>query len=263
MRILIIGDSCLDIFVYGVVERICPEAPVPVLLLNKTVVEKGMAWNIEKNLTLMDVDCDLVSYNSPIRKTRFIHYETDHMLLRVDENDIAPSELTKSNVEDINFKDYDGCIISDYGKRFLIIEIMQLILEKCKKNGVMSFLDTKAIVYEWATDASFIKMNRMEYQYSFGKREIVPEVLKDKIILTKGGEGCEYKGKIYPPPENVQVVDPAGAGDVFLAVFARTYLKSKDVEKSIMAAQYYAGKTVQRRGTSLVKEDYNNIDNLF
>ena len=50
LKILLIGDSCTDEYVYGTCERLNPEAPVPILKFNKKVTTKGMAWNVKKNL---------------------------------------------------------------------------------------------------------------------------------------------------------------------------------------------------------------------
>ena len=50
MRVLVIGDNCIDEFVYGACKRICPEAPVPVFNPIKTVQNRGMAGNVVANL---------------------------------------------------------------------------------------------------------------------------------------------------------------------------------------------------------------------
>ena len=50
LKILLIGDSCTDEYVYGTCERLNPEAPVPILKFNKKITTKGMAWNVRKNL---------------------------------------------------------------------------------------------------------------------------------------------------------------------------------------------------------------------
>ena len=50
MKILIIGESCLDIFIYGSADRLCPEAPVPVFKQEDAVTFMGMASNVHRNV---------------------------------------------------------------------------------------------------------------------------------------------------------------------------------------------------------------------
>jgi len=49
-KILIIGDSCKDVFVYCNCKRLCPEAPVPLLDINNSTTNPGMAYNVFKNV---------------------------------------------------------------------------------------------------------------------------------------------------------------------------------------------------------------------
>ena len=55
MKILVIGESCQDVFEYGVSDRLCPEAPVPVFNPTKTVKNGGMAMNVYRNLEALGV----------------------------------------------------------------------------------------------------------------------------------------------------------------------------------------------------------------
>jgi hypothetical protein len=89
MNLLIIGESCKDIFCYGVCERICPEAPVPVLNFKESHNCVGMAMNVQKNAHALGVSADLYTNESwkEIRKTRFIDYRTNYMFMRLDENE--------------------------------------------------------------------------------------------------------------------------------------------------------------------------------
>jgi D-beta-D-heptose 7-phosphate kinase/D-beta-D-heptose 1-phosphate adenosyltransferase len=50
LKILLIGDSCIDRYTYGEVNRLNPEAPVPILDYKRTEVRQGMAWNVFNNL---------------------------------------------------------------------------------------------------------------------------------------------------------------------------------------------------------------------
>ena len=118
MTILVIGESCTDIFQYGDCKRLCPEAPVPVF--NPTIKNEngGMALNVYRNLQSLSVKSEIYtnSNHKEIRKTRFIDEKTNHMFMRLDENDF---NFERCNLNEINFSLYSAIVISDYNKGFL------------------------------------------------------------------------------------------------------------------------------------------------
>ena len=59
MKILVIGDSCKDVFIYGKVNRLCPEAPVPVFIPQRKTETGGMAANVYENIESLEVEVDL------------------------------------------------------------------------------------------------------------------------------------------------------------------------------------------------------------
>ena len=80
-KVLLIGDSCVDEYVYGICERLNPEAPVPVLHQKEIKTQKGMAWNVRENLLSFglevymltqeeDIICLLYTSPSPRDRTR-------------------------------------------------------------------------------------------------------------------------------------------------------------------------------------------------
>ena len=68
IKFLVIGDSCIDKFVYGVCDRICPEAPVPVTNPTKVKKSGGMALNVQANVQALGVDCDIITNGELITK---------------------------------------------------------------------------------------------------------------------------------------------------------------------------------------------------
>jgi len=90
-KILVIGDSCIDKFVYGKCDRICPEAPVPVFTPIETVENGGMATNVSTNISSLEPSIQVTLHTNAnvIKKTRYVDFKTNQMLVRVDENDIA------------------------------------------------------------------------------------------------------------------------------------------------------------------------------
>ena len=69
MKVLVIGDSCIDEFIYCDIERICPEAPVPVLKPIRSQQNPGMASNVVTNLEALGAKVDLVTNISKIKNT--------------------------------------------------------------------------------------------------------------------------------------------------------------------------------------------------
>ena len=74
-RILVIGETCQDIFVYCHALRLAPDIPVPVLQISKTVESPGMAMNVQRNILSLVPDCELVTNPEwkTVTKTRYIH----------------------------------------------------------------------------------------------------------------------------------------------------------------------------------------------
>ena len=126
MKILVIGDTCTDIFRYGEVNRLATEAPVPIIKPEKEISNPGMAGNVVENLKPLDLDIEVgfIHQNKIITKTRFVDYKSNHMFIRVDEgeNNVEPLILTEEMVELI--KESDAVIISDYNKGFLNEDVL-------------------------------------------------------------------------------------------------------------------------------------------
>ena len=89
-EILVIGDSCIDRFIYGKSERLCPDVPVPVFIPEKTEENMGMAGNVYNNLVSLGhgrYHCMLVTPTETITKERYVDKQTNYTFLRVDRND--------------------------------------------------------------------------------------------------------------------------------------------------------------------------------
>ena len=84
LKILLIGDSCTDVYNYGTCERISPEAPVPILKTTKIEEKPGMAKNVMTNLLGFGHEVRLITNWEEIKKERFVDQKTMQHLLRVD-----------------------------------------------------------------------------------------------------------------------------------------------------------------------------------
>ena len=243
MKILVIGDSCTDIFKYGKVERIAPEAPVPIIVPERETSNPGMAGNVVANLKALGAEVDFVTNETEIRKIRYVCSKYNHLLLRVDEND-------RCEAIDASYlfgEEYDAVVISDYCKGFLLEDDIEFITQN---TTIPTFLDTKKILGEWAHNVDFIKINYHEYERNL---EVLlnDNILQNKTIVTRGKYGCDYQGKNYPTQE-VPVKDVSGAGDTFLAGLVVEYARSKDIDKAIEFAQECTTIVVQKSGVSTI-----------
>ena len=128
MNVLVIGDSCQDVFIYGDIERISPEAPIPVFKPTHEESNGGMAKNVANNVESLDMFIHTVTNKNSITKKRYVENRSSQMVLRVDEHDscerinngllegLVKNKFKKppfgfdSQVED----HYDAVIVSDY-----------------------------------------------------------------------------------------------------------------------------------------------------
>ena len=244
MKILVIGDSCTDVFVYGQIDRLCPEAPVPIFEPIHQKENGGMASNVKNNLIALGVDVHIISNNNGMKKVRYVDNNSNQMIMRLDENDVCDRV---ENLLDMSFSEYNAIIISDYDKGFLQVKDIQYICEKY--NNV--FIDTKKQIDDWIMNADFIKINSIEYKYNVKYINKNDKWLKDKLIITRGSEGCLFKGKIYPT-QDVPVKDISGAGDTFLAGLVVSYLKTDNILEAINFAQACTTMVVQKQGVSTI-----------
>lgn len=239
--VLVIGESCLDVFHYGECDRLCPDAPVPVFKSIETKQNGGMAMNVYTNVKNIYNKVKILTNENwkEIKKTRFVELKSNHMFMRLDQND---SLYGKFVFNEEYLSKFDAIIVSDYNKGFLSTED----LEKISNFHPLTFLDTKKILGDWCKNFSFIKINSIEYNKT--KHTIDNNVL-DKMIITQGPKGCIYRNKIYSVPL-VEVKDVSGAGDTFISGLCCEFLKTNDIEKSIQFANQCATKVVQKRGVS-------------
>jgi len=250
MKVLVIGEKCFDIFVYGDVNRLSPEAPIPVLIPKNVVTGEGMGKNVVNNLIALSKDDDyeigFIHQEKAIAKTRFVEEKSNYPFLRVDEgeDDIDRIEFTDEIIEEIS--SMDAVIVSDYDKGFLKHEDLLRISEYAK----FCVLDTKKKLSEDIIRTyDFVKLNESEFKNNYTENE----ELLEKIIVTLGQKGARHKNTAYPPYSPKETVDVSGAGDTFIAAFTKKYLEVKDAGIAITFANKMAGIVVQKRGVVIPK----------
>ena len=241
LKVLLIGDSCTDEYVYGVCERLNPEAPVPILKFNKKETKKGMAWNVRENLISFGIEVFIITNEESITKTRYIDQRYNQQFLRVDNE-----PLLEPMDYELPEEKFDALVISDYDKGFLSTEKVFELVEWF--DGPV-FIDSKKT--KLPKKSCFVKINDLEYSK-------LDKPAKN-LIITRGSKGAEYRGKLYAG-EKVDVFDAVGAGDTFLSALVYFYLVCGRIEKAIPYANKAASIAVQNFGTYvLTEEDVKNI----
>lgn len=230
-KILLIGDSCVDEYVYGICTRLNPEAPVPVMDYTRTELKPGMAANVHENLKAFEVEVNFVTNQEKILKTRYVDDKYNHQILRVDRHE----KLTPLQ-NDLLLTGYDAIVISDYDKGFISEKRLFQLTEQA---ACPVFIDTKKKVVP-DKENCFIKLNEVEYKnLSFAPLN---------IITTLGDKGAMYKNIQYPSSK-VTVFDVVGAGDTFLAALTYFYLVLGSIELAIPFANKASSIAVQHTGT--------------
>jgi D-beta-D-heptose 7-phosphate kinase/D-beta-D-heptose 1-phosphate adenosyltransferase len=246
-KILLIGDNCIDLYIYGDCYRLNPEAPTPVLNETHRIQFNGMAGNVLKNIQALGLNADFLTHKEEIIKTRYVDKKSNYVLLRID-NDNSVTRIC--DMSKFDFSKYDLTIVSDYDKGFIKIEDLEIIFEKSK----LSFIDTKKPVDKWIKNVTFIKINEAEFANPKNNLDFMSSELNEKLIVTLGELGTKYKGKLYKPPKEVLVRDVAGAGDSFLASLSCHYLLHKNIEEAINFANLCAGQVVSKKGIAFPDE---------
>lgn len=231
LKILLIGDSCYDYYHYGYVNRISPEAPIPIFDFDHVTKKRGMASNVYENLKALGAQVHIITSFSE-NKRRYVDLKTGQQLLRVDE------KISSETYEDVIaplYSDYDAIVISDYNKGFLSYEKIEEVIEAF--HGPI-FIDTKKTDLA-RFESAIVKINELEYERATS--------LCSSLIVTRGGKNVSYGNDLYYPPK-VSVHDVCGAGDTFLAAVAFEYLRKNDMEKAIHFAMKAASITVKHTG---------------
>lgn len=263
-KVLVIGDSCDDLYVFGKCDRLSPEAPVPVLLETKTVMHHGMAFNVYQGFLLLGIDADIVTNSRRPKKIRYIDERTKNHLLRVDIDDIIDQKFEAS----VDSDKYSCLVICDYNKGFIdfkernVSNLISLFLGK----NLPVFVDSKKVDLHHYSGC-ILKMNDVERS----RVKVWPEY-PYTLITTSGKSGAELivngEDQTFPifKADTVQVADVCGAGDSFMVGLVSGFIKTQgDMSTSMRIANRVAAISVQNFGTHAVSLEEirlyeNNLD---
>ena len=232
-NILLIGDACEDTYTYGYVDRISPEAPVPVFEPHSTIHKDGMAGNVCKNLEALGCRVNFL-HGAVSKKNRLIDHRTKQQILRIDHDAKSQPITFETAIPPV----YDAVVVSDYNKGTVSYELIEDLV---KEVNVPIFVDTKK------TDLArlagcYVKINALEKS----RATSLPKI--DHLIVTQGYHGATWNGWGFPAEIVGEVTDVCGAGDTFLAALAYQFLITNSMSDAVKFANKAAAITVQHVG---------------
>jgi rfaE bifunctional protein kinase chain/domain len=226
-KILVIGDIMLDRYWMGQVNRISPEAPVPILDVSSSIDKPGGAANVAKNLSDFGMDVTLVGLtgkdeasiklheiislskinykpieDSKIRTTIKLRViDKNQQIMRIDHEDknLSKKVISTFNSMGITLNDYNGIIISDYDKG-MVKPLVKKVLSKASELGIKTFVDPKGLDFNFYKKAFLLKPNLSEFEAVAGISKNIKE-FKEKgerlrkklslqyLLVTEGKKG--------------------------------------------------------------------------
>jgi rfaE bifunctional protein kinase chain/domain len=295
VRLLVVGDVMLDRYWFGDVSRISPEAPVPVVRIEKREARLGGAANVARNAAALGAHCGLLgvvgndeagdeveqilressidSYLkrdeaiSTIVKLRVIGRQ--QQMVRIDFEE-APSETTLRD-KLTQFKavlpDYDVIIFSDYNKGSLV-NVAEMI-RMAREAGKTVMVDPKGDDFTPYRGATMLTPNKLELKRIVGtwKTEeqltakaqgLREELGLSALLLTRSEEGMSlYTAEevVHVPADAREVFDVSGAGDTVIATMAAMLGAGVSLPEALATANRAGGIVVGKLGTATVTRD--------
>jgi rfaE bifunctional protein kinase chain/domain len=291
-RVLVVGDAMLDRYWFGAVDRISPEAPVPVVRITREEERLGGAANVAYNVQTLGAQATLltvVGMDDAARKLRSL-LETHgvsallgsdpklytivklriigraQQLLRVDFENQPDHEVLNSMLSDYErlLPEHGAVLFSDYGKGGLTHIPRMIELARAMKKPVL--VDPKGADYSRYAGASAITPNRAELAQVIGawgnEAELHQraEALRERfdlggLVLTRSEEGMslfDAAGHTQVPAQAREVFDVTGAGDTVIATLAAMLASGMDLRAAMPIANRAGGIVVGKFGTATV-----------
>lgn len=252
MKIAVIGDYILDQYIFGSVERISPESPIPIFKEISVRDCPGGSGNVAANLKALGAE--VLHYYDGLNHSVKKRYVCDnHIMFRADVEDYHINGWWK-----FDLKEVDYCILSDYNKGYL--HHSQEIIRQCQIQGCIVVVDPKKHLSNYY-GADYVKLNQKEIQsYTDGEpySEILEKYNIGALIITQGSDGVyihspDFKGKI--PCDVHQVSDVTGAGDVFIACMTFYLAQGHSLYDACFKANKLASLSVTKFGTYILSEE--------
>jgi rfaE bifunctional protein kinase chain/domain len=295
VRLLIVGDVMLDRYWFGDVSRISPEAPVPVVRVERCEERPGGAANVARNAAALGARVSLLSLVgkdeageslarlvrdggidaslyvddavSTTVKLRVIGRQ--QQLLRIDFESRPSHEVLRAKLAEFSLRlpDCDAVVFSDYGKGGLthISEMIAL----ARGAGKIVLIDPKGDDYSAYAGATVVTPNRSEMRDVAGRwkdeadlerkaTELRDQLQLDALLVTRSEEGMSLflaDRAIHEKAVAREVFDVSGAGDTVIATLGVMLASGADWEPAIHVANVAAGIVVGKLGTAVVTRD--------
>jgi rfaE bifunctional protein kinase chain/domain len=292
-RVFIVGDVMLDRYWFGEVQRISPEAPVPVVQIDRVEERPGGAANVARNCAALGATTGLVSvvgadeagaalsrltaaeavranlHRDPklatTVKLRVIGRQ--QQLLRVDFETSPSREVLADSLADFeaSLGEYDVVLLSDYGKGGLTH--IERMIGRARECGKLVLVDPKGDDYNRYRGAHVITPNRAELREVVGRwkdeADLAARVTRlrrdleiDALLLTRSEEGMTLfrEGEVqHEPAKAREVYDVSGAGDTVIATLAVMLGAGAALPEAVRVANHAAGIVVGKLGTAVVR----------
>lgn len=293
-KVLVVGDVMLDRYWFGSVDRISPEAPVPIAKISKIEDRPGGAANVARNIASLGGNVTLLSVvgedepalvleklllteqvNTVFKKDSTIStivklrvIAKNQQLIRIDFEE-KPSHEILAEVLD-NFAEiidqYQVVILSDYGKGGL--SHTSKMIEIAKAHNKIVLVDPKGSDYSKYQNATMITPNRSEMRDATGSWSNEQELLDkatelkqqldlDYLLVTRSEEGMTlFADQAYNYPTFAQeVFDVSGAGDTVIGTIGLMLANNASIREAVEVANFAAGIVVAKLGTATVKKE--------
>lgn len=291
-RVLVVGDVMLDRYWFGEVSRISPEAPVPIVKVDRIEERPGGAANVARNVSALGAKAALLSVVGRDEAGRYLKQllqrekvatslHTDatitttvklrvigrhQQLLRADFETVPSHEVLASKLKDYQrlLQSVDVVILSDYGKGGLAHISKMIAL--ARRRHVPVLVDPKGEDYSRYRGATLVTPNRAELRAVTGgwtseaMLNAKAQALRQKLglgglLVTRSEEGMTlYRkgGKVHVPAQAREVYDVSGAGDTVIATIAVMLAAGETMDNAIRIANRAAGIVVGKFGTAVV-----------
>ncbi len=292
VRILVAGDIMLDRYWFGDVNRISPEAPVPVVRVEREEERLGGAANVARNTAALGVQSSLLGITgndeaagiikrlleetgisphlhrdatvSTIVKLRVIGRQ--QQLLRVDFEKAPTSDVINNKIAQYRtlLPEHDIVVLSDYAKGAMA-HIADMISE-ARKAGKTVLVDPKGEDFTRYAGATVLTPNKGELRQIVGSwaseeqltekaQRLRQELKLDYLLLTRSEEGMSLYGEnriTHIPAIAREVYDVSGAGDTVIATMAAMMGAGENIVDAVRVANRAAGIVVGKLGTATV-----------
>jgi len=294
-NVLIVGDVMLDRYWFGDVDRISPEAPVPVVKIARTEERPGGAANVARNVAALGAQATLLSVvgtDEPgaalerllegERVRTSLHRDASlpttvklrvigrqQQLLRIDFETAPSHEVLATKLQEYaSLVRGAGCVIlSDYGKGGLA-HIADMI-DKARAAGSIVLVDPKGDDWAKYRGATLITPNRSEFRQLAGRwrddadlaaraERVRRELDLTALLITRSEEGMSLHsadGVLHIPAQAREVFDVTGAGDTVIATLGTLLAAGAPMADAVRIANAAAGVVVGKLGTAVVHPD--------